>query len=114
MLKDSITITKKNSKQKNCKRNQITREKHCKWQNYCKHNPCEQPWPTFYISKGPQTRLHKKYKNKTDQPREEQNWQNKQIHLWQNKQQTKKYNTLKSMERHVRSHQLVQQNRRKK
>ena len=30
--------------------------------------------------------LHEQSKNKTNQPREEQNWQIKQIHPWKNKQ----------------------------
>ena len=68
----------------------------------------------FCISKRPQTKLHEQSKNKAYQPREEQNWLIKQIHPWQNKQQIKKVNKLKSMERHVGSHQFVEQNRKKK
>ena len=83
-------------------------------QNYCKQNTCKRsPW-MFYICKKAQTKFHKKPKNKTYEPSKERNWQIKQIHHWQNKQQTKKFNKLKSMERQVRSHQLVQQKRRKK
>ena len=68
----------------------------------------------FYICKKAQTKFHKKPKNKTYEPNKERNWQIKQIHHWQNKQQTKKFNKLKSMERQVRSHQLVQQREEKR
>ena len=83
-------------------------------QNYCKQNTCKRPRWMFYICKKGQTKFHKKPKNKTYESSKERNWQIKKIHHWQNKQQTKKFNKLKSMERQVRSHQLVQQNRRKK
>ena len=102
------------SKQNNRKTNQLRREQHRKRQNYCKQKPCERPPQMFYISKKPQTKLHKQFKNKTYQPSEERNWQIKEIHPWQNKQQTEKCNTFNLMERHASSHQLIQQNRRKK